>query len=409
MKSLILLLAGALATSFALAQDMGAMPAKDPGKMWQASLARPPMAVSSAFDRRGRVWQARVEQGRVLVSASDDGGKTFAPARQVNAEPEAIAAEGENRPKLAFGPQNQVYVSWTRSLETPFSGHVRFARSLDGGQTFSSPLTVNDNLEPINHRFEALAVDARGRIHLAWLDKRDQAAAARKNEAFSGNSVYYAISSDNGESFSVNRLLAEHSCECCRVALDVEADGTPVAFWRQIYGRNVREFALLRADGQSTPVRVSRDHWEIAACPHHGGAISIDADNTYHLAWFNNGPERRGLFYAQSADRGKSFSKPLAFGDFDAQAAHPHVLAVGAKQVYLVWKEFDGRVSIIKAMRSDNGGARWSPAAAIAQTDGASDHPMLAGNGANAWLSWNTSAEGLRLIDLSATIKPFSE
>lgn len=408
MNALILLLAALLTASSALAQDMGAMPTKDPGKMWQASLARPPMAVSSAFDRRGRVWQARVEKGCVLVSMSDDGGKTFAPPRQVNADAEAIAAEGENRPKLAFGPQNQIYVSWTRSLETPFSGHVRFARSLDGGKTFDPPLTVNDNLEPINHRFDAMAVDTKGRIHLAWLDKRDQSAATRKNEAFSGNSVYYAISTDNGATFSINRKLAEHSCECCRVALDVEADGTPVVFWRQIYGRNVREFALLRVDDQSTPVRVSHDHWEIAACPHHGGAISIDARNTYHLAWFNNGPERRGLFYAQSADKGKSFSEPLVFGDFDAQAAHPHVLAIGSKQIYLVWKEFNGQVSIIKAMRSDDSGARWSPATAIAQTDGASDHPMLTSDGVRAWLSWNTAAKGLRLIDLSATIKPFS-
>jgi hypothetical protein len=184
----------------------------------------------------------------------------------------------------------------------------------------------------------------------------------------------------------------------------MDTDGTTVIFWRHIYGRNVRDHALLRVDGQSEPVRVSHDYWEVAACPHHGGAISIAADGTYHLAWFNNGPERHGLFYAQSSDHGKSFSTPVPVGDFDAQAAHPHVLAL-KQHVFLTWKEFDGKLSRVKTMRSGNGGKSWNLPETVATSEGGSDHPMLVSNGQQAWLSWNTAKEGLRFIALEANTK----
>lgn len=369
----------------------------DMGKMWQASLARAPLSVGATFDRRGWLWLARVESGYLFISHSEDQGKTFGPAVKVNPVPENIAAEGENRPKIAIFGEGRVYVAYTSRLEKPFSGHIRFSRSTDGGASFSEPLTVNDNREVISHRFEAMTVDSRGRIALAWLDKRDQSAAQAKGQAYIGNSVYSAVSEDGGVSFKPNIKVADHSCECCRVAMALDADETPVIFWRHIYGKNERDHAMSRLDGKSSPIRVSYDHWKVDACPHHGGALSIASDGVYHFAWFNNAPERHGLFYAYSADQGKRFSKPLNFGKFEAQAAHPHVLSLGTA-VVLVWKEFDGQNAIVKLMRSEDGGKSWSSSRQIAATAGASDHPLLIANGSEVYLSWNTAKEGFRLI-----------
>lgn len=369
----------------------------DVGKMWQASLARPALAVTAVFDGRGGLWLARVEGGHLFVSRSEDKGKTFGAAVRVNPAPENIAADGENRPKIAATPEGGVYVAYTSSLEKPFSGHIRFSRSTDGGKTFSEPIIVNDNREVISHRFEAMAVDSRGRIHLAWLDKRDQSAAQKKGLAYAGAAVYYAVSDDGGASFQPNLKAADHSCECCRVAMALDADEMPVIFWRHIYGKNERDHAMLRLDGKSSPIRVSFDRWEVDACPHHGGAVSIAPDGVTHFVWFDNAPERHGLFYAYSADRGKTFSTSLNFGNFEAQAGHPHVLSLG-KAVHVVWKEFDGQNSVIMGMSSADGGKSWSPPRRIAATAGASDHPLLVADGAQAYLSWNTAMEGLRLI-----------
>ncbi|MDP2156061.1 MAG: sialidase family protein, partial [Sulfuricella sp.] len=294
-STIALLLAVALAVCPALAADPPPQK-RDMGKMWQAALARPALSATTVFDQDGRLWLARVEKGYLYVSHSADKGKNFGAPVKVNSVPENIASDGENRPKIVVAKNGHIYVAYTTSLEKPFSGHIRFSRSLDGGRSFSEPITVNDNREVISHRFEAMGVNDRGEITLAWLDKRDLSAAERKRKKYIGAAVYYAVSKNGGASFEPNRKAADHACECCRVAMAMDKDDVPVIFWRHIYGKNVRDHALLRLDGKSQPVRVSRDNWEVDACPHHGPAISIGADGVYHLAWFNNAPQRHGLF-----------------------------------------------------------------------------------------------------------------
>lgn len=373
----------------------------DVGKMWLDMLKKPALSPSAAFDADGRLWLAAVKDGFLLVSRSDDKGKTFGTPVAINRVAENIAADGENRPKIVLGNNGAVYVSYTTSLDKPFTGNVRFARSLDGGRHFSDPITVNDNLNIITHRFEALAVNDKGQVFLAWLDKRDQAAAAKKGEKYTGAALYAAVSDDGGASFHPNFKLADHSCECCRVAMGMDRDGVPVVFWRQVFGQNVRDHALVRLDGKSQPVRVSYGNWETDSCPHHGPSLSIATDGVYHLAWFDNAPARRGLFYARSADQGKTFSAPLAFGNLDAQPAHPFVLATGGT-VVIAWKEFDGERSLVRAMRSADGGATWSAPRQLASTAGGSDHPLLIADKERVYLLWNTLREGVQFIPAGA-------
>jgi len=368
-------------------------------RMWQAALARAPLAATAAFDRQGRLWLARVENGRVLVGRSDDAGKSFSPPVAVNAEPERIAADGENRPKLAFGRNGEVYVSWTQSGDQPFSGHVRFARSLDGGRTFGAPLTVNDDRAPISHRFDALLVTADGRVHLLWLDKRESAAAQRRGEKYAGISLYYAVSTDRGASFAANRKLADHSCECCRIAVAPDVDGTPVALWRHVFGMNIRDHALLRIGVDTQPRRVTHEQWAVDACPHHGPALAIGTDGVYHLAWFSGAPEKPGLYYAHSVDGARTFSVPLAFGSNDAQAGHPALLARN-RNLWLAWKEFDGRAFRLQVQHSGDRGQTWSVPQTLAATNGSADYPQLVTDGRAVYLAWSTANEGLRLIAL---------
>ena len=335
-----------------------------------------------------------------MVSHSDDRGKTYSAPVLVNPEQEYVAADGENRPKILVGSNGNIYVSYTRALETPFSGNVRFSRSVDGGKSFSTPVTVNDNLDPITHRFDAMGINGRGQIYIAWLDKRDAAAANKRGEKYSGIAVYYAVSDDEGKSFRPNIKVADHTCECCRVAMAIDTDDYPVIAWRHIYDTNIRDHALVKLGGKMAPVRLSHENWNIAACPHHGPSLSIASDGIYHAAWFSNAPERHGLFYAHSTDQGKTFSSPLNFGNFEAQPAHPHVLSLGSR-VYLVWKEFDGENTGVFGMHSGDGGKTWSVPAKLMGTSDVSDWPLLIGKNNQAYLSWNTRNEGYRLVEIS--------
>lgn len=371
----------------------------DREKLWKESLAKPSYAVTASFDENGKLWLASIRGQHVYVSYSDDRGATLSTPVKVNAEPENILGDGENRPKIVIR-KGVVYVSYTQGLTKPMTGHIRFSRSLDGGKTFSHPVTVNDNLEIISHRFDVMGVNDHGQVYIAWLDKRDLSVAAKKGEKYAGLGLYYAVSDDDGKSFRPNVKFADHACECCRIAMAIDTDGYPVIAWRHIYDTNIRDHALVKLDGKMAPVRLSHENWNTASCPHHGPSLSIAADGIYHATWFNNAPERHGLFYAYSNDQGKTFSNPLNFGNFEAQPAHPYVLSLGSR-VYLVWKEFDGESTGILGMHSDDGGKSWSAPEKLAATSDTSDWPMLIGENDRTYLSWNTRNEGYRLIEIS--------
>lgn len=372
---------------------------QDREKIGKAELPKPPLAVTAAFDENGRLWRVSTREGHAYVDHSDDRGKSFSRPIKVNPEPEHIAGDGENRPKVV-ARNGVVHVSYTQALEKPMTGHIRFSRSRDGGKTFSRPVTVNDDLEVISHRFETMAVNERGRVFLAWLDKRDLHAARKQGEKYAGAAVYYAVSDDGGVSFRPNVKAADHSCECCRVAMATDMDGSPVILWRHIFDKNTRDHALLRLDGVSTLVRASHDDWRVDGCPHHGPALSIGPDGIYHLAWFTGAPDRAGLYYRRSHDRGKSFTAPMRFGNPEAQPGRPQVLSLGSR-VVLAWKEFDGKSSLVRAMVSRDGGVAWSAPETLARTAGASDHPQLLHDRGRAFLGWQTVSEGFRLLEVA--------
>jgi hypothetical protein len=404
-RALMLLAATALAGCVSAGTDhhtdhAAAKPRPDPQQRWRETLARPAHGAGAAFDAGGRLWRAEVRGQHLEVSVSSDRGRTFSVPVRVNPRPEHIAADGENRPKIVVDRGGRIYVSYTQALDRPMTGHIRFSRSLDGGRSFAAPITVNDNLDVISHRFEAMAVSDKGEVHLAWLDKRDLRAAEAGKPPDRGAALYYAVSRDGGATFAANTRLADHTCECCRVAMTLDADGTPVVIWRHIFETNLRDHAWLRLDGHSAMQRLSHEQWAVDACPHHGPALAIDAGGIHHAAWYSGATSRSGLFYARSDDGGKTFSPPLAFGDNDAQAGHPSVISLGSRAC-LAWKEFDGQNTNIRAMRSSDGGLSWGAPRTLAATAERSDHPQLISDGKTVFLAWNTAREGFRLIEIA--------
>jgi len=76
---------------------------------------------------------------------------------------------------------------------------VMFARSTDGGLTFSAPLRIND--DPINHNkwhiFGTPSVAPNGRIDIVWLDSRN---AANNIDM----QLFYTYSTDGGVTWAAN-------------------------------------------------------------------------------------------------------------------------------------------------------------------------------------------------------------
>ena len=359
--------------------------------------ARPAVpVVSVAFDPGGRLWRVRVQDGFVLVAHSDDLGRRWSTDVRVNREPQRVWNDGENRPLIAGDGRGRVVVSYTQMLDVPMAGHVRFAQSTDGGRRFTEPLVVNTHREAISHRFQAMVMDPRGRVWLAWLDKRDQAAAQASGRGYVGAAVY-TTHTDDGRRFAPETRLAEHSCECCRLALATDPAGRPALVWRHVFPPNLRDHALAWLDAPAPAVqRVSHDGWQIDGCPHHGPALAIAADGTQHVAWFTGGPDEPRLGYARSFDGGRRFVTTMHVGDPDAQPGRPALLSVG-RRVLLAWRQFDGQRSSVLVRQSGDGGRTWSAPRVLARSAGVADHPALLSHGGRAFLSWSADETGHRV------------
>jgi len=360
----------------------------------------PELGTAALFDAQGSLWIVKKEtegseQFLVLQKSADNGASWSAPKR-IMRDPEAIAAEGENRPKLAFGPKGEIYITYTRPLAKPYAGEIRLIRSLDGGATFQSPVTVHANRDLITHRFDALAVDAQGRITVAWIDKRDVEAARGKKQSYTGAALYYAVSDDQGASFRGDFKVADHSCECCRIALAFAPGAKLMALWRHVFAPNIRDHALvqLSPDGVvAAPQRASFDDWRVDACPHQGPALAYAADGTRHQTWFTVKGDEGGLYYASAAP-GAAMTAPVKLGIDQADHA---AIAVDGKTVVLAWRQFDGKATAIAGKVSLDGGQTWRERE-LARTALASDHPQLLKARSGLVLVWRTQAEGVRVL-----------
>jgi len=362
-----------------------------------------------AFDKDGKLWIVFVQNGHIYITHSSDLGQTFAPPIAVNRVPEAIYHDGENRPKLVIGPQGEIYVSWSQKAPGRFAGHIRFARSLDGAKNFDDPLTVNDDLAPIGHRFDSMAVDSQERIYIAWIDKRDLAKAKQSGKTYAGAAIYYALSENRGKSFAFNHKVADHSCECCRIAMAPDNDGQVVALWRHAYPVNIRDHAIIRLGVETPPVsnqpiRATDDGWMVEGCPHHGPDLALGNKNKVHMTWFTQGEKNRGIMYGRFNLTSNTLETQHSI-DASSTASRPQV-AVISSQVFVAWKSFNGTATALQIKSSSDNGSSWSAPRTLATTADGSDYPILLSYGEQFFVSWHTRTEGYRLIPAATDAAP---
>jgi hypothetical protein len=356
------------------------------------------LAASATIDMHGVLWAVYVQDQHVTVRKSVDYGAHWSPPVTVNTEREPVETDGDSKPNIAIAPTGEIYVTWTKPLAQPYTGAIRFARSLDGGKTFEAPKRVHADPRPITHRFDALTVTREGRVVVAWIDKRDMIAAGGKESDYVGAAIYFAVSDDRGGHFRGDFKAADHSCECCRIALVPQRDGSVLALWRHVFGTDVRDHALavLQPDGRVSGMRrATFDQWHIDACPHQGPSLAVDARGRLHAVWYTGAPGKAGVYYGLLGD-GKVVGQRRV-GDDTAEHAD---LAVSGERIAIVWKEFDGQRSKLRAMTSEDGGETFA-AREVAATTEASDQPRMLLHEGVFYVFWNTRAEPLKVVRLS--------
>jgi hypothetical protein len=224
----------------------------------------------------------------------------------------------------------------------------------------------------------------------------------RVKTGYLGAAIYRNESRDGGRSFGPDIKLADHSCECCRIALAPAPDGSLVAMWRHVFepgaaATQQRDHAFAPvASIAAPPVRASFDHWALEACPHHGPGLAPAAGGGYHAVWFGDRAGQALVRYGRLGADGSPIGqvRPLP----DERAEHAAVQSAGS-QLVIAWRSFDGHATRWRAWVSADDGRSFA-IRELGRSADDNDHPLLVKRGEQIFALWRT-AQGVRVENMS--------
>ena len=354
-------------------------------------------AATPFFTADGKLLLAWTASGVVSVAQSMDGGKSFSPAVKIAEHGKALDTGSDARPQIVSDSKGNVFLAYAFFKDSQWNAQINSVRSNDAGNTFTAPQSLVQ--DGSSQRFPSALLKSDDSIFISWIDKRLVAAAKQKGAPRLGGSIAYSTSYDGGKTFQTEKFANESSCECCRIGASLDPKNQAVIAYRAIFPGGIRDQAtqLITAKGAEPIRRVADDDWKTDACPHHGPSIAVSGSGKFHVAWFTQGTKRAGVFYANSSNQGISYSNPVRIGAEGSNVARPYLLAID-RQVWLVWKEFDGTASSVYLKHSQDDGVSWSEPKVLAKTTAYSDHPLLLRQEQTVYLSWLTRADGYQLL-----------
>lgn len=298
------------------------------------------------------VWAegTAVDQYDIYVVRSANYGESWQPPVRIATG----VATASPSPQVAGG-KNGIYVFWTDNFTRNSGGSgIRFARSTDGGASFSSPVLAIAKANGGYTRPSSVIVDASGvndRIFFSWYDSR----YANGEEI---GQAMLIVSCDAGASFSAVQQVSENDrandAESPRLALSSDGstlfmlyrsslDGTPQEGWPPFSQRLIRSSNIDCA--ASPPVTwLNPSQTVSSALPEdigntYGGLLVAGANGRFHLGYWsesngNNLIYRTGDPFATGWGDPVDLTSPVAgYGpnhlEFDGGAAEYGFFGVG--------------------------------------------------------------------------------
>jgi hypothetical protein len=130
------------------------------------------------------------------ASTTSGGYRIVRVSNAVALQPRPTQYRATIYPTGSVDGKGNLYVAWADGRNSGRGNDILYSRSTDGGQTWSSPVTVNNDGTGADQLMPALAVSKEGLVTIAWLDNRNDPANVNYD-------IYMATSSD-GASFADN-------------------------------------------------------------------------------------------------------------------------------------------------------------------------------------------------------------
>ncbi len=235
------------------------------------------------------VFSGGTHGGEIFFARSIDGGKTFSKPIDLS---NTIAGAGKGRLTKDYWHNGSLDIALTPrgnlyAAWTEYEGALRFSRSTDGGKSFAEPMRIWDGSGANPARGPSLAVGTGGAVYLAWTVGEDKAA-----------DIHFAKSADHGRSFGEPRIVAQSDGHADAPKIAVDQKGTV----HLVYG-----------ESPSGPLERYQSpeakRWESVNFP----GLSLDGEDNLYVTW-ELFPQPisypQGLGFTYSRDGGRTFAPP---------------------------------------------------------------------------------------------------
>jgi len=154
-----------------------------------------------------------------------------------------------------------------------------------------------------------------------------------------GSTLYFAKSSSN-LGFINEKPIAGSTCQCCRTDIFVGTNNTINVAFRNITEGSIRDMYRTASNDNgetfSSPVPMGKDNWKIDGCPHTGPSF---ADNSKELAvtWFTGANSGMGIFFKKLTDEISMYEDKTLI---TTVGRHPQMKALPNGDYYIVYEDF---------------------------------------------------------------------
>ncbi|MGI0087557.1 MAG: PEFG-CTERM sorting domain-containing protein [Nitrosotalea sp.] len=317
------------------------------------------------------VWQSFLaNKSSIAFSKSNDNGTVFIPAIEISDNSKDSAF-----PQLAVY-DNNVYVVWLERTEGDIT-NVIFAKSNDGGATFSIPVAITSHVGG-NSGIPKISA-AGSHVYLMWEDN-----GVKNFDVFLGSS------NDSGSTFSIPINISNNTGDSG--APQMLVDGNDIyAVWMDDTPGNFDILFSKSTDGGTTfakPVNVSGNLQDS------GYPQFVVMGNNVYVTWTNAITDKNyDVLFAKSNDGGQTFGTPINVSNNPGASGWPQI-SVDSGNVYISWVDNTlGNYGIYIAKSADAGNSFESPVGVTNGTYG-SWYNAMASSSNTVYLAWQQGNNG---------------
>jgi hypothetical protein len=214
---------------------------------------------------------------QIYLARSDDGGSNWEHIKI--STPDYFQYDYQYSPAIAVDSNDVLHVVWYGEVSGSSAYNIRYARSTDGGSTWS--LYNVTTYTSYDRYYPSIAVDSKDNVHIVWY--------GRHSSSYNNN-IYYRTRSSTG-TWGTETMITSHAYSLSlyqyRPSVEVDTKDNVHVVWYGYFSSSLRYYNIqyaIKWSSNSTwskPIALTTD-----STYHNAPTLTTDASNNVHVVWY---------------------------------------------------------------------------------------------------------------------------